>query len=152
MPYPIIIKHLRASRFGFEGNFALHFKAKSSIIPLLVSVLLAITTAYVYSSAVVFGLSGDVFFWELATLTDVMLLGHWLEMRSIMAASSALEELAKLVPSEAHKVMPDGSVVDVPLDKGNNLYKRGFAPLIFIPPSLYKGKGARGIGCLTISY
>ncbi len=80
-------------------------------------IALAITTAYVYSSAVVFGLSGDVFFWELATLIDVMLLGHWLEMRSIMAASSALEQLAKLVPSEAHKVMPDGSVVDVPLDE-----------------------------------
>ena len=44
----------------------------------------------------VFGLSGKVFFWELATLIDVMLLGHWFEMKSIMAASSALEEMAKL--------------------------------------------------------
>ncbi len=79
-------------------------------------VAVAITAAYVYSSAVVFGLGGEIFFWELATLIDVMLLGHWLEMRSIMAASSALEELARLMPAEAHRVMPDGSVRDVPLD------------------------------------
>ncbi len=79
-------------------------------------IALAITVAYVYSSAVVFGLSGDVFFWELATLIDVMLLGHWLEMRSIMAASSALEELARLMPSEAHRVV-DGRTEDVPLDR-----------------------------------
>jgi Cu2+-exporting ATPase len=66
---------------------------------------------------VVFGLTGSVFFWELATLIDVMLLGHWLEMRSIMAASSALEEMARLMPSEAHKVMEDGSTRDLPLDE-----------------------------------
>ncbi len=78
-------------------------------------IALAITTAYVYSSAVVFGLTGSLFFWELTTLIDVMLLGHWLEMRSIMGASSALEELAKLMPSEAHRLMPDGSVKDVPI-------------------------------------
>jgi len=52
--------------------------------------------AYAYSSAEVFGLSGKVFFWELAALIDVMLLEHWFEMKSIMAASSALEETAKL--------------------------------------------------------
>jgi Cu2+-exporting ATPase len=79
-------------------------------------IALAITVAYVYSSAVVFGITGSVFFWELATLIDVMLLGHWLEMRSVMAASSALEELARLMPSEAHKVMPDGSIVDIALN------------------------------------
>jgi Cu2+-exporting ATPase len=80
-------------------------------------IAVAISTAYVYSSAVVFGITGSVFFWELATLIDVMLLGHWLEMRSIMAASSALEELARLMPSEAHKVMKDGSTMEVPLDE-----------------------------------
>ncbi|OIQ86745.1 copper-exporting P-type ATPase B [mine drainage metagenome] len=78
-------------------------------------VAVAITTAYVYSSAVVFGLTGKMFFWELATLVDVMLLGHWIEMRSVMGASKALEALAKLMPSNAHKLMPDGSVKDVPL-------------------------------------
>ncbi len=80
-------------------------------------IAMAITTAYVYSSAVVFGLSGSLFYWELATLIDVMLLGHWLEMRSIAAASSALEELARLMPSEAHKIMSDGSTKDVPLEE-----------------------------------
>jgi Cu2+-exporting ATPase len=77
----------------------------------------AITTAYVYSSAVVFGLEGTIFFWELATLIDVMLVGHWIEMRSVMGASKALEELARLMPSEAHRVMPDGSVVDIPIEE-----------------------------------
>jgi Cu2+-exporting ATPase len=76
----------------------------------------AITVAYGYSSVVVFGLSGRVFFWELATLIDVMLLGHWIEMRSVMGASRALEELADLMPSEAHKLMEDGSLEDVPIE------------------------------------
>jgi len=78
-------------------------------------VAVAITTAYLYSSAVVFGLTGKMFFWELATLVDIMLLGHWIEMKSVMGASKALEKLAKLMPSDAHKLMPDGSVKDVPL-------------------------------------
>jgi Cu2+-exporting ATPase len=78
---------------------------------------LAITVAYVYSSLVVFVLEGKLFFWELATLIDVMLLGHWIEMRSIMGASKALEELAKLMPSEAHRLKPDGSLEDVPLNE-----------------------------------
>src|ERR1017187_7925942 len=80
-------------------------------------VAVAISTAYLYSSAVVFGLTGKVFFWELATLVDIMLLGHWIEMNSVMGASKALEALAKLMPSDAHKLMPDGSVKDVPLSE-----------------------------------
>lgn len=80
-------------------------------------IAIAITTAYLYSSAVVFGLSGKIFFWELVTLVDIMLLGHWIEMRSIMGASRALEELAQLMPSDAHKMNPDGSIQDVPLNK-----------------------------------
>ena len=76
-------------------------------------IAIAIATAYVYSSIVVFGLKGKVFFWELATLIDIMLLGHWIEMKSVMGASRALEELAELMPSVAHKVMPDGSTRDV---------------------------------------
>ena len=80
-------------------------------------VAVAISTAYLYSSAVVFGLTGKVFFWELATLVDIMLMGHWIEMKSVMGASKALEELAKLMPSNAHKRMPDGSTKDVPLSE-----------------------------------
>lgn len=78
---------------------------------------LAITVAYIYSSLVVFGLKGEVFFWELVTLIDIMLLGHWIEMRSVMGASRALEELTKLMPSEAHLVLEDGSIKDVKLEE-----------------------------------
>ena len=81
---------------------------------------IAISTAYIYSSAVVFGLRGEIFFWELATLIDIMLLGHWIEMKSVMGASKALEELVRLMPSDAHKVMPDGGVRDVPLSELNS--------------------------------
>ena len=78
-------------------------------------VAVAITVAYVFSSVIVFGVSGEGFFWETATLIDVMLLGHWLEMRSIMGASRALEALVSLMPSEAHRVGDDGAIVDVPV-------------------------------------
>ncbi len=76
---------------------------------------LALTVAYGYSLAVVLGVTGRVFFWELATLVDVMLLGHWVEMRSVMGASSAVEDLVKLMPSEAHRIRDDGSTEDVPV-------------------------------------
>ena len=79
-------------------------------------VAVAINTAYLYSSAAVFGVTGKVFFWELATLVDIMLLGHWIQMKSVMGASKALEELAKLMPSAARKLMGNGSVKDVPLN------------------------------------
>ena len=82
-------------------------------------IAVAITTAYGYSGIVVFGLKGKIFFWELATLIDIMLLGHWIEMKSIMGASRALEELANLMPSKAHKVMSDGSTREVSLDELN---------------------------------
>jgi P-type Cu2+ transporter len=78
---------------------------------------LAITVAYVYSSAVVFGLEGKVFFWELATLIVVMLLGHWIEMRSVMGASSALNELARLMPKDAHRITSGDKTADVPLEE-----------------------------------
>ena len=68
---------------------------------------LAITVAYVYSMAVAFGLPGEAFFWELATLLVIMLLGHWVEMASVQSASNALAELASLVPDSAHKLISD---------------------------------------------
>lgn len=80
-------------------------------------IALAISVAYIYSAAVVLGVSGEVFFWELATLIDVMLLGHWIEMKSVMGASRAVEKLASLVPGEAHRVNDDGSVEDVPVSQ-----------------------------------
>src|SRR5699024_12174292 len=65
------------------------------------------------SSVSVVCLEGSDFFWERATLIDIMLLGHWIEMRSVMGASNALEELGKLMPSEAHKLDEHGNVQDV---------------------------------------
>ena len=76
-------------------------------------IAVAVSAAYFYSTAVVFGLPGMGFYWELATLIDVMLLGHWIEMRSIMGASGALEALVRLLPSDAHRVKPNGDVEDV---------------------------------------
>lgn len=80
-------------------------------------IALAISVAYGYSSAVVFGLDGTVFFWELATLIDVMLAGHWIEMKSVMGASRALESLVELMPSEAHRVTEDGGTEEVPVSE-----------------------------------
>lgn len=86
----------------------------------------AITAAYVYSTLVVFAVEGQIFFWELATLVDIMLIGHYIEMKSVMSASRALEELAKLMPSEAHVVQEDGSTIDVPLEE----LQQGFKVLV----------------------
>lgn len=76
-------------------------------------ITLAIVVAYVYSTAAALGLVENDFFWELATLIDIMLLGHWIEMRSVMGASKALEELAKLMPSEAHLIDENGHIKDI---------------------------------------
>lgn len=78
-------------------------------------VAVAISAAFLYSAAVVLGVQGDIFFWELATLVDIMLLGHWLEMRSVMGTSRALEKLAHLMPDQAHLLHHDGTTVDIPL-------------------------------------
>ncbi|HEY5327264.1 MAG TPA: heavy metal translocating P-type ATPase, partial [Mucilaginibacter sp.] len=75
----------------------------------------AITVAYSYSAAIVFGLKGMDFFWELDTLILIMLLGHWIEMRSVMGASNELELLVQLMPADAHLVMTD-KVTDVKTD------------------------------------
>ncbi|MDD5749339.1 MAG: copper-translocating P-type ATPase [Patescibacteria group bacterium] len=75
---------------------------KNRAIGMMTLISLAIAVAYVYSSAVVFGLAGKVFFWELVTLIDIMLLGHWIEMKSVMGASMALEKLSALIPDNAH--------------------------------------------------
>lgn len=76
-------------------------------------IALAIIVAYVYSAATVFGVQGSDFFWELASLIVIMLLGHWIEMRSVMGASKALEELAKLMPESAHMIMDNGETMEL---------------------------------------
>ncbi len=73
---------------------------------------IAISVAYFYSTAVAFFIPGRTFFWELATLIVVMLLGHWVEMKSILGASRALEKLVEALPTTAHLVK-NGGYVDV---------------------------------------
>jgi len=105
-------------------------------------IALAISIAYFYSGAVVFGVKGEVFFWELATLIDIMLLGHWIEMKSVMGASNALEELAKLMPDEAHKIGDDGNVTDVPVSELKHEAKLLIKPGEKIPADgkIFEGK------------
>ncbi|MFW9948598.1 MAG: copper-translocating P-type ATPase [Candidatus Thorarchaeota archaeon] len=89
---------------------------KKKIPGMMTLIAVAISVAYFYSAATVLGLEGDPFFWELATLIDIMLLGHWIEMKSILGASRALEKLVELMPSTAH-IVKDGEIIDVELSK-----------------------------------
>lgn len=79
-------------------------------------IAVAITTAFLYSVAITFGLEGNDFYWELATLISIMLLGHWIEMRSVQSTSRSLELLARLMPAEAHMVHGD-HIMDVAIDR-----------------------------------
>jgi Cu2+-exporting ATPase len=99
----------------FLKGFSRELKSRQPGMMTLVT--LAITVAYVYSTAVILGLKGEVFYWELATLIDVMLLGHWLEMQSVLGASRALEELAELLPKQAHLIKPSGQIVEIPIEE-----------------------------------
>ncbi|MDP3065191.1 MAG: copper-translocating P-type ATPase [Methanobacteriaceae archaeon] len=101
---------------GYPFFKGIYTELKSRTPGMMTLVAVAITTAYLYSSAVVLGLKGELFFWELATLIDIMLLGHWVEMRSVMGASRALDELVKLLPSTAHHIMSDGEIMEMPLE------------------------------------
>jgi Cu2+-exporting ATPase len=76
---------------------------------------IAITVAFVFSLAVSVGFNGMPLWWELSSLVTIMLLGHWMEMRSISQAEGALKELAKLLPNTAVRIADDGRQVDVPL-------------------------------------
>lgn len=75
---------------------------------------LAICVAFIYSLAALLMPSAEGFFWELVTLIDIMLLGHWIELRSVRQASRALDELAKLMPDTAEIIRPDGAVETIP--------------------------------------
>lgn len=82
---------------------------------MMLLVSLAISVSFVYSLAAIFANLGEGFFWELVTLIDIMLLGHWIEMRSVRQASGALDALAKLMPDTAEHIMPDGSTHTMPV-------------------------------------
>ncbi len=95
----------------FLKGFVREITARDIGMMTLISV--AITAAYAYSIGMVAIGSDETFFWELATLIAVMLLGHWIEMKSVLGAGRALEKLASLMPDEAHLVADDGTVTDV---------------------------------------
>jgi Cu2+-exporting ATPase len=98
----------------FLKGFVEEIKAKSPGMMTLIA--LAITVAYVFSVAIIFGFEGMDFFWELATLIVIMLLGHWLEMKSVLGASKALQLLVSMMPAEAHKLHGD-HVMDIKLEE-----------------------------------
>ncbi len=98
----------------FVTGFAKEVRAGKPGMMTLIA--LAISVAYFYSAAVTFGLDGMAFYWELVTLIDIMLLGHWLEMRSVMGASRALEELVRLLPDTALRLDPQGNTQEVPVN------------------------------------
>ena len=90
------------------------FKKRSTGMMTLIA--LAISVAYLFSTAVVLGFPGEDFYWELATLIDIMLLGHWLEMKSVLGASKALQLLVSMMPAEAHRVRGD-KIEDIKLEE-----------------------------------
>ncbi|MED1646119.1 copper-translocating P-type ATPase [Brevibacillus agri] len=116
-PYDFVVLFLLSSFVFFYGGSPFlsgaYQELKHRVPGMMTLIALAIVVAYGYSSLIVFGWTEVEFFWELVTLIDIMLLGHWLEMRSIMGASNALEELVKLIPSQAHLVTEHGEVRDV---------------------------------------
>lgn len=98
----------------FLKGFTTEIKQKGPGMMTLIA--MAISVAYFYSAATVFGLKGMDFFWELVTLIVIMLLGHWLEMKSVLGASKALQLLVSMMPAEAHRVTKDGHIEDVKLE------------------------------------
>lgn len=100
---------------GFPFLKGLYDEVRTKSIGMMTLIGVAITAAWAYSFAVTLGLTGMDFYWEMATLIDIMLLGHWLEMKSVKSASRALELLVKMMPSNAHLVL-NGEMKDVPVE------------------------------------
>jgi Cu2+-exporting ATPase len=100
VPYQMIISFVLSTVIFFYGGWpfltGLIGEIRKGAPGMMTLIGIAISVAYIYSSAIVFGLEGMDFFWELATLIDVMLLGHWIEMKSVMGASRALELLVNM--------------------------------------------------------
>lgn len=118
LPYNVYILFLLSSIVFFYGGwpflYGLYAECKNKNPGMMTLIGIAITVAYFYSVAIVLGLSGNEFFWEIVTLIDIMLLGHWIEMRSVLGASRALEFLVKMLPQNAHLIKGE-TIVDVEL-------------------------------------
>lgn len=100
---------------GWPFIKGLYEECKNKIPGMMTLIGIAISVAYFYSVAVVFGLAGGEFFWELVTLIDIMLLGHWIEMKSVLGASRSLELLVEMLPQTAHLTKVN-EIIDVKLD------------------------------------
>jgi len=124
-------------------------KSRTPAMMMLIS--LAIITAYFYSTLTTFFISGSDFFFELATLITIMLLGHWIEMKSIMGASKALEALIKLMPKEAHKINETGNIIEVTVEDlkpGDKILVKS-GEKIPLDGSIYEGSSAVDESMLT---
>lgn len=99
---------------GYPFLKGLYDEVKDKAIGMMTLIGVAITVAWAYSVATTFGLQGMDFYWEMATLIDIMLIGHYFEMKSVMGASRSLELLVKMMPSTAHH-LAGGQVHDIPI-------------------------------------
>ncbi|MBB6613046.1 cadmium-translocating P-type ATPase [Pontibacter sp. Tf4] len=119
IPYSMYLAFVLSSIIYFYGGWpfltGLVEELKKGAPGMMTLIGVAITVAYLYSTAIVFGLEGMDFFWELATLIVIMLLGHWIEMKSVLGASKALELLVSMMPAEA-MLIQNGETVLVPLE------------------------------------
>ena len=105
------------SFFGGRPFFkAARDELKSRNWGMMTLVSLAILAGYSFSVATTFLFKGESLWWEISTLVLVFLFGHWVEMRAVLGTGGALKELAKLIPSEAHKII-GGKLQDVPTEK-----------------------------------
>ncbi len=119
-PYVNYILFLLSSIVYFYGGWpfltGLAGEVKKKQPGMMTLIAVAITVAWGYSSSTTFGVKGSTFFWELATLIDIMLLGHWIEMKSVVGASRSLQMLVEMMPSEAHRIK-NGDTEDVKVDE-----------------------------------
>ena len=99
---------------GFPFLKGLYDEVKDKAIGMMTLIGVAISVAWIYSVAITFGLQGMDFYWEMATLIDIMLIGHYFEMKSVMGASRSLELLVKMMPSTAHHIMGE-NIHDMPV-------------------------------------
>lgn len=99
---------------GYPFLKGLYDEVRDNAIGMMTLIGVAITVAWAYSIAVTFGLKGMDFYWEMATLIDIMIIGHYFEMKSVMGASRSLELLVKMMPSTAHHIM-NGHMHDMPV-------------------------------------
>ncbi|MGE3278291.1 MAG: heavy metal translocating P-type ATPase [Candidatus Altimarinota bacterium] len=111
---PVILSSIIFFYGGWVFLASAYRELRARMPGMMTLIALAISTAYIYSVAIILIGKGETLFWELATLITIMLLGHWLEMRAVSGAQSALKELSKLLPDEA-EVIRNGKTTTVPL-------------------------------------